>query len=649
MADFRRWILALAVLALFAGLASAQVNQGSPLACNVNASPNQMRAEGITELIGDIVITCTGGSLPANGTVQQVNITVTLPANVTSRLQSSTTSASEALLLIDEPGNTTQTGFGPAQSQVVCSTPLTGCPAIVATNGTNNFAANPAGSTQASTVPGGAAPNVYQGIVAANQVTFFGVPILPPVTSGARVLRITNVRMNANGAGASQVIASLAVSSFAVLPINTTVPPVGQIQNGLAPTTFTNAALTGSSTPGFVATSFQQCTSAGFLSGTNPLIGAVNFKEGFGSSFKTRVAPGTSSSGQTNAPVPAQNVPGVVYNSESGLIVPIGSFTAGLADFGTRLKATFTNIPAGVRVFVSLNNISTTAGIANIPAPPNNSTTSFATLVTGETVVDTTGAPLATASTVTGGPAGIPLVEITPAAGLNTATAVWEVINTNPFAVETFSFAVYMTFTSNTATTPVTPAAGAINVAQSFAPTSTVTTASTSAPVPRFIDTSTAKAFATIGACRTVLLFPFVTNIPGWDTGIAIANTTSDVFGTTGQTGTCQTNWYGAGATITPFNLGPAGTGTAAGGTAIAPGTVAAFALSGESRVSANFVGYMIAVCNFQFAHGYAFISDLGAQKWAQGYLALVLPDAVANGGSRTAGFVTAGGEELVH
>jgi len=35
----------------------------------------------------------------------------------------------------------------------------------------------------------------------------------------------------------------------------------------------------------------------------------------------------------------------------------------------------------------------------------------------------------------------------------------------------------------------------------------------------------------------------------------------------------------------------------------------------------------MIAVCNFQFAHGFAFISDLGARNLAMGYLALVIPD----------------------
>jgi hypothetical protein len=40
-----------------------------------------------------------------------------------------------------------------------------------------------------------------------------------------------------------------------------------------------------------------------------------------------------------------------------------------------------------------------------------------------------------------------------------------------------------------------------------------------------------------------------------------------------------------------------------------------------------NFTGYVIAVCNFQYAHGFAFVSDLGARNLAMGYLALIIPD----------------------
>jgi hypothetical protein len=39
-----------------------------------------------------------------------------------------------------------------------------------------------------------------------------------------------------------------------------------------------------------------------------------------------------------------------------------------------------------------------------------------------------------------------------------------------------------------------------------------------------------------------------------------------------------------------------------------------------------GFQGYLFVVCKFWFGHGYAFIADNGAQKLAQGYLALIIP-----------------------
>ena len=41
-------------------------------------------------------------------------------------------------------------------------------------------------------------------------------------------------------------------------------------------------------------------------------------------------------------------------------------------------------------------------------------------------------------------------------------------------------------------------------------------------------------------------------------------------------------------------------------------------------------------VCNFQYAHGFAFISDVGARNLAMGYLAIVIPD--PGTGTRSAG-----------
>ena len=67
MADFRRWFTVLAVLAVMACAASAQVgvsngSANSLLACTAAAAGTpELRPEGFTELTGDIVISCTGG------------------------------------------------------------------------------------------------------------------------------------------------------------------------------------------------------------------------------------------------------------------------------------------------------------------------------------------------------------------------------------------------------------------------------------------------------------------------------------------------------------------------------------------------------------------------------------------------------------
>src|SRR5450432_2786644 len=99
MVDSRRWITALAGLALFAGVAAAQTGGSgqTQLTCGTNVSVTPtLRAEGFTEQTGDITLTCTGGSALAPGTqIPTVNVTIFLNTAVTSRLYSTTTHASE--------------------------------------------------------------------------------------------------------------------------------------------------------------------------------------------------------------------------------------------------------------------------------------------------------------------------------------------------------------------------------------------------------------------------------------------------------------------------------------------------------------------------------------------------------------------------
>jgi hypothetical protein len=39
-----------------------------------------------------------------------------------------------------------------------------------------------------------------------------------------------------------------------------------------------------------------------------------------------------------------------------------------------------------------------------------------------------------------------------------------------------------------------------------------------------------------------------------------------------------------------------------------------------------TFAGYLIAACNFQWGHGFSFVTDTGSDR-TMGYLALVIPD----------------------
>jgi hypothetical protein len=590
-----------------------------------------LRAEGFTEQTGDIIITCTGGqALQPGQNIPLVNITVFYTTTVTSRLLSTTPNnagqfPSEALLLIDEP-NTNPLGLAigtdaPANSHVTwgqtqplnpCNTPFFGC---IQTAGVNQL-----GFT-AAVAP---AYNVYQGLTSGNSVTFYGVPALPPATVGSRVYRITNVRVNATQggiiAGQTPINGFISVSGAASFPISNAQPVVGYIQPGL------KASVDGAKT-------FQQCNSV-----TTATTGTtLTFTELFGTAFKTRVAAQSTAAGagqlgviaNADGAVPPninQSTPGAIYNSESNFVytnAPFGSVPAGLADFGTRLKATFNNVPSGVQIFVNSANKAA-------PALPggsgdNVSSPGYAVIISGgETSGDGTG--FIPASYAAGDK-----TEVIIANG--SGTAVWEVVNTNPNTTEAFAFGVFISYKAATSTN--TPATGSATVTLTYAPTPPAFSAtdgakaSSSLSIPRFSigNTPFSGTFFTINKCRTIILYPYITNQGGFDTGLTVANTSQDpVYATGEQHGKCVFNFYG-GTTAAP-NTNPAPYDTSVEAlyvNGIPGGQVWANTLS---TISPNFQGYAFAVCDFQFAHGFAFISDLGARNLAMGYLALIIPDA---------------------
>jgi len=540
--------VALALLLFSAAPLAAQTPP--PVTCIVLSVPTQLRAEGLTELVGDIILTCSGGApTQAGKPIPQANFAVFLNTSATSRILGSN-GASEALLLIDEPGSPTN----PVQK--LCPG-IAGC--VVSGNGGSGEPFNGSDANH---------PNVFQGVVTSNSVTFQGVPVEAP-GAGSRIYRITNIRADAvtvAGNLSAQVLASVSVSGPVSLPLNNPLQIVGSVMSGLAFSNGTSyapqcAPLTDSATATY-----------------------VQFAENFSSAFRTRTSAGADPAG-----IALQATPGVDYNSESGLVFP-GLPGSGLANFGTRFKAVIQNVPPGVTVWVQ----TTSNGASN---------TSAAQMTLTETGPYY---PVAGANTVQ----GYSVVQVPVVNGA--ATVFFEVIAASPAVIDSYFFAVF--FDSTAAPGPAAPS---ITVNESFAPTESAfpsgdpTQAQSSAfAIPRFHDPSTPGTLISLVPCQTLLLFPYVVNQGPFDTGMAISNTSSDPVATPLQSGTCTLTPYGTNAPD------PVVTSTVAAGTVYSLLASASFP---------GFAGYVLALCDFQYAHGFAFISDLGARNLAMGYLPLVI------------------------
>jgi hypothetical protein len=435
---------------------------------------------------------------------------------------------------------------------------------------------------------------------------------------------------------------------------------VGYVVSGLTPSAIgVTGQIGGAGTLGGSGTAFNQCSSTG-NSGNGVPAAILRYHSNFGTAFKTRVLASVSQNGQDGVHA-LQNIPGSSNNatSESGFIfngLGLGNegtgsstaivgngATAGLADYGTRFQAVFNNVPAGVSILVSTANVFTiTQNNGQMATSPGatNTISSYAQLIVSSTASETVlnSAPVLSATGSNGGTSsvggGVPVtyVSFTPAAGTTSVTAVWEVINSNTSTNQNFDFGVLLAYSANVANNA--PATGPITVSMSYSPippqsasNSGTVLASASATIPRFIDLGSGdnKTIATINICQTNLLFPYVTSITGFDTGLAISNTSMDPFGTGLQAGACLLNWYGnnnGGTVNTPI---PQSTTATTAAPVINAGTTWVGLASSSNMAGTGFTGYMIAQCNFQYAHGYAAVTDVGSRGLLTSYLALVM------------------------
>lgn len=423
--------------------------------------------------------------------------------------------------------------------------------------------------------------NVFQATkISDNEIEWAGVVLAAANSTGFyKTIRLTNVRGNVQASGDfATIYASITIVSPSSVPVNNNLLVVAETRPGL---TFSVTAKT-----------YKNCELPGEA---QP---ALNFKEGFASAFR----PGNSGSVHTT--------PGGGYLDEGGwqpgnLIdgtthLHQAAQGIGVATQGTRLMARLKDIPSGATV--KADGTFTVNGM-------------IASTVTG---MDANGkGGTISGADYTVGSDGLVVYEIT------------SITATSYSSQDTVSPKLTVTYT-------VPGPLGIATANGSFAPISTVFTMSDVATEPRFRDSNTGdSAIITINPCRTILLFPFITNQAGFDTGIAISNTTRDPLSTANQAGVCRLYYFGN----TGSSTGPAvqtSPSVPAGGQLVfaLSGGGGVYAYNGGSTgcsagncVAPAFQGYMFALCDFQYAHGYAFISDLGSQKLAQGYLALVIPD----------------------
>jgi len=468
---------------------------------------------------------------------------------------------------------------GPQTLSLYTSAAITSRVEVSSTTGLLSIPTDAALMTGVSNVNGGVenAATATQGFLQNGSLVFSGFTL--PAGGVPFSVRITNVRINSNALASGSFVTGTILATFPI-----------QNQSGLVLGAVQSSLSVSITSP---PVSFAQCQSQTASGSQTTLVGALKVSELVNTAFKTKGAPATNGVGnwyQNGVNTESQTIFTPPTTWGSPIAVP------GQADWATRIRVNVANIPGGVTVYMPVSIMSGTTG----------------------QLIATSAGDLGTFTPATG--TSLPNVSGTTFIALTSASSVtYEVVQQNGSGIDSFSFPIYVGYTY---TPPATPAVGTVSVSATYAPT----TAETTTQIPRFADTSVLSPLFQLTACQTDLLFTFLTNQAGFDTGIAISNTSTDPWGTANQNGTCQLNWYGT---------GPAA-GTATTTSSIASGSTYANLVS---TLAPGFQGYMIAICNFQFGHGFAFISDGYGQPGrglAQGYLANVVPTpGVAYAGTR--------------
>jgi uncharacterized protein (TIGR03437 family) len=456
--------------------------------CTANAGvPPTLRAEALADYVGDLILSCTGGTpTPSGTTVPKVDIAIKLNVNAASRLVKG--QLTEALLLIDEP-----------HSAIHPTVPLLACGEAGSNNNDAGVCSITGSGSGAGTYDGSTGrPNVFQGeLTAPDTITWKSVSIDPPGTADPRILRFTNIRANASSLGASATAVPNTIrAAIAITPSGMAIPSdpvtVAFIQTSLTASAHAAVALSQcTTTNGAIAVDASKSLDAG---GQNGAQFSVTVQEGYMSAFKVRNIVELLANMTAASPDANQNIPGGIYNTETGFFnggaapqslpqqfptVPAtapfsanGLNLAGKADSGSRVYLKFSPVPSGMKLFAPVR-VPLTGGPTN-----------------GEAVLITTnptGAGLYfPAAGNQDGLAPLPII-----GGI--AIAVYEITAADLFTLESFTVKVAAAYVAANQ-----PAVGAINVAAGLAP---IDVSGATPSFPRFIAGQfTAPAF-NIQAC----------------------------------------------------------------------------------------------------------------------------------------------------
>jgi uncharacterized protein (TIGR03437 family) len=284
------------------GATDSAVAQSGSIQCQPSSpAVPDIRRVSRTDFVGDVTLACSGGD---PNTVQFISLSVSLNANITSDITGPGADETEALLLIDDP----QPGATNTSNGMQYTGQVKGTPGVVP-----GFGGGPG-------APGSG--NVYQGMRTGNGLSWSGIPFVPAPAGSLRILRLTNIRVEATQFlnTPADVLMSLSTSGSLFLPA--TRLRVGRVLPSAVFSVVANAGLV-----------------------------ELHFKEVFSTAFKKRI---------TNTPRVAQSVkpqstPGAFYPTESGFTPEFGGLargSIGVADTGTRFVVRLSNLPDGVFLVV---------------------------------------------------------------------------------------------------------------------------------------------------------------------------------------------------------------------------------------------------------------------------------------------------------